>query len=85
MTEWEEHEQNISFDDLVKSEIQDLDETLLRIRNAWGENPVPLTGTYYTIIKRSVKTIGIKFDERYHLSPRIKKKIEKIFYSDRWA
>ena len=80
-----EQNKKSSFDDLVKSEIQDLEETLLRIRNAWGENPVPLTWTYYTIIKSSDNTIGIEFDGRYHLSPMIEAKIRKIFHSDRWV
>lgn len=73
-----------SFNDLVKSEIQDLDETLSNILNAWGENPVPLTDTYSTIIKSSDNTIGVIFDDKYDLPQSVKQKIEEIFYSDSW-
>lgn len=74
-----------SFDELVKSEIQDLDESLSNILDIYGEYPLPLIRTYSMITKENGKKVGLKFDEHYKLSQDVVRKIKVIFDSDRWV
>lgn len=74
-----------TFDELVKSEIQDKDESLSNILDIWGKDPVPLTHTYTLITKDQNTNIGLKYDPHYELSDDIKTKIKHLFDSDKWA
>lgn len=78
-----EKNQKPSFIDLVKTEIQDLDESLLSIPNLWGEDPRPLTGICYLIV--SDGHVSFSLDEKYEIPPLIEQKVEELFLSDRWT
>jgi hypothetical protein len=75
--------QKPSFIDLVKTEIQDLDESLSSIPNLWGEDPRPLT--QICILMVSDGHVSFTLDEKYKIPPLIKQKVEELFFSDRWA
>lgn len=72
-----------SFLNLVKSEIQDLDESLSSIPNLWGEEPTPLTETLR--IRTESERVSLTFNPKYELSPSVRQKVQEIFSSDRWA
>jgi len=72
-----------SFFDLVKSEIQDLDESLSSIPNLWGEDPVPLTDVLFITGEPERKTLT--FSKRYLLSASVRQKVQDVFSSDRWS
>ena len=71
-----------SFTDLVKSEIQDLDVSLLNIPNLWGEDPRPLTDILVIYISDGKVSYG--FDDKYTLPPVVKQKVQDIFLSGQW-
>lgn len=77
-----EQNQKPSFADLVKSEVQDLDESLSSIPNLWGENPRQLIDVLITSIADGKMLFD--FNESYTVSPSIKQKVQDIFFSDRW-
>lgn len=78
----QKHKRN--FNDIVKSEIQDKDESLSKIPDLWGENHLPLIETYSITTLENNTKVGLKFNEHYSISDSVKARIKQIFDSDSW-
>ena len=68
---------NKSFEDLVKSEIQDKDPMLSKIPNPWGEGHRELIELI--LIQSQDGKIGYGIDDRYDISEDVKEKIAILF------